>query len=76
MSCATCDELLAAYGNAVSLFKDAVEKASGASGADSFLAGIEATRLGRQCKKASNVLMEHWQVEHPGLADSTHNLLL
>ena len=64
MGCHTCDELLAAYRNAVSLFKDGVQRASGATGAGSIPAGKEAQRLGEQCKEASDTLMEHWRVEH------------
>ena len=68
MGCHTCNELLAAYRNAVSVFKDAVQTAPGATGADSCLAAKPAARLGEQCKEASDALMEHWRVEHRSLA--------
>jgi hypothetical protein len=64
MTCPTCDDLLAAYRDSVNLFKDAVEKGSGAVRADSRLTADHATRLGQECKNASDAFMEHWREDH------------
>lgn len=65
MDCQTCEDLIAAYRHSVSLFKNAVQKGSGALGDDSTLTSAEATRLGEMCKDASDDLMMHWR-EHQG----------
>lgn len=64
MDCRTCEQLLAAYRLSVSLFKEAVRKRAGAVGDDSRLPGEAATRLGLQCKDASDALREHWLEHH------------
>ena len=64
MTCPTCEDLLAAYRHSVDLFKDAVEKSSGAVGDDTRFTAEQATPLGQQCKVASDAFMEHWRQDH------------
>lgn len=63
MDCKTCDELLAAYKDAVSLFKDSVRGIPG-TGADSRLATAKADRLRLKCTETNDALMEHWREHH------------
>ena len=64
MTCQTCEDLLAAYRHSVDLFKDAAQKNSGVVGDDFKLKAQRATRLGQQCKDASDAFMEHWRQDH------------
>ena len=64
MDCETCNTLLAAYKDSVTLMKDAVRKGSEAIGKDSRLAIKEAEWLSEKCKDASQALMEHWRQAH------------
>ena len=64
MDCKTCEQLLAAYRDSVSLFKNAVRKGSGAVRDDLRLTGKKAEQLGRQCKDASDAFMDHWRQHH------------
>jgi hypothetical protein len=58
MACHTCDELLTAYGEAVSVFKDAVQRASEGNGADSSLAAKQAARLGEPLQRGQRCIGE------------------
>ena len=64
MDCETCNNLLAAYRQSVTLIKDAARKGSGAIGEDSRLAIKEVERLSQKCKDASDAFMAHWREHH------------
>jgi hypothetical protein len=66
MDCPNWNELLAAYRNSVSIFKDAVQKIPGAQ-EGSGLAVEQAERLKLKCRAASDGLMEHLRREQHGL---------
>jgi hypothetical protein len=63
MACKTCNELLAAYERAVTLFGNAVLKIPGALGDDS-RAIQEAAHSLVQCRDASDALLAHLHQEH------------
>jgi len=68
MDCQSCNDLLAAYKHSVNVFKDAVQKGSGAVEDNSRLTAEEAKRLGQQWREASDRFMEHWRQNHKALA--------
>ena len=68
MHCKTCNELLADYKNAVSVFKETVRDGLGAQEHDGQVAAMRAARWSEICKQASDHLLAHWRKEHRSLA--------
>jgi hypothetical protein len=65
MECQTCDELLAVYRDAVSLYNNADRELLGGNFG---LALQELKRLKQACRDADDALMEHLRKEHNNLS--------
>ena len=65
MGCDRCNELIAAYRDSASLFRNAVWNVAGAQGPDHRAAVQEMTRLQQTCKDANDALREHMRQAHP-----------
>ena len=76
MICQTCNRLLAVYNQFVNLFKQAVQNGFGAVGDDSRVTAEQATRLGQQCKEASDAFMEHWRRDHNANGSSAPSITI
>ena len=68
LGCKTCDDLLAAYSGAVSLYKTTVRDSTTLLGHELRLASQEAERLRLACRDADNALIAHWRQVHNNLA--------
>jgi hypothetical protein len=69
MDCKTCDELLAAYKHAVSLYTTAQRGFLGPLVGDFDLAWKELKRLREACRAADDGLLGHWRTEHTDLGE-------
>jgi hypothetical protein len=68
MGCKTCDDLLAVYRSAVSLYKTTVRDSTTLLGDELRLASQETERLRLACRDADNALITHWRQVHKNLA--------
>ena len=64
MECKTCDVLLAAYKQSVSLYTNAEQSFRGALKGDSRVTLKELRRLRQACKDADHTLMAHLHQDH------------
>lgn len=68
LDCKSCNDLLADYRRAVSVYKTTVRDSTTLQGVELRLASQEAERLRLACREADNALKAHWCPEHNGLA--------
>ena len=64
MDCKRCDELLAVYRRAISLYSTAQRRIRGLKGDDFILAFKELKRLKVECRNADDALMGHLGQDH------------
>jgi hypothetical protein len=64
MKCKTCDVLLAAYKQSISLYTNAEQSFRGGLRCDSLVTLKELRGLRQACKDADNTLMAHLQQDH------------
>ena len=71
MDCQRCNELLADYRAAVSLFTKAQRNLEGLVGDDFHVALKKVRLLHDECMDANAAVMEHWRKDHRGAPEST-----
>jgi len=66
--CAECLRLMAAYGKAVRLYKEAVATGTGAVKADAIRAAELTHKLRQACLEENQRFLEHWKSNHASLS--------
>ena len=69
VDCKRCDELLAAYKDAISLYTNAQRRIRGLLGDNFILAFKELKRLRLECRHADDALMAHLRQDHGRLSE-------
>ena len=76
VDCKRCDELLATYKHAISLYTTAQSRIRGLVGDDFMPAWTELKRLRQTCLLADDALMEHLGQDHGNLSEKSGGSLI